>query len=266
MVTSALERSLMPSEVVFPARAGFWLRGTALFVDLVLVGMIFQVIAIVAYNVSGGRIQSTELSGIVISRTLCQSLSGIPLGIDVPADFGATDAIECAVTIAGYPTSHTVTVGRQADPAAGTTEVSLVFMFDNDGKPVDWPSPDILLLPAFFIWRCWSDRRRGSLGRRLLGVRLVSAGGTDSVPLMVLLRRYALYALPVAPLWLTLLYPEFDHGSASYGATIVILAGAIVFNLALTIVAATAIVQRNDAFYDRFAGTRVMHTRPNNEG
>jgi len=84
MVTSAIERDLISSEVVFPARAGFWRRAGALTVDSFVIGVVLLIITVLTYDVSGGRVQT---SGVLdtFSRAECLSLSALPPGIEVPA-------------------------------------------------------------------------------------------------------------------------------------------------------------------------------------
>jgi hypothetical protein len=263
MVTSAIERSLISSNVVFPARAGFWRRATALLVDLFLIGVIFLVITILTYDISGGRVQT---SGVLspLSRTDCQSLSTLPAGIEVPTEFGANYAFDCTVRIFGYPVSRVVTVGRQTVHGAVTTNVSVTFMLDKQGKPVHLPSLDLFLLPAVIVWRWWFDRRKGSFGRRMLGVRLLSADETGSQPASAgaLAKRYGLFALLFAPAWLVLLYQSFYPGFVFFGAMLPVLLGAAALTGFVILAMIVAIIRGKDTFYDRMAQTRVMQVRP----
>ena len=48
--SSATPGAALPRE-----RAGLWRRGAALLVDFLVIGLMFQVIAVFAYDLSGGR-------------------------------------------------------------------------------------------------------------------------------------------------------------------------------------------------------------------
>jgi hypothetical protein len=263
MVTTAIERSLISNTVVLPARAGFWRRAAALFIDLFVIGLIVQVITIFAYGPSGGRVQSSGVLG-ALSRAECQMLSALPPGIEVPASFQANYAGECVLSIFGYPMGHVIIVGRHTDHGAVQTDVTVTFDVDDQRTVIRWPSLDLLVLPIVILLRLLLDRGKGGLGRRMVGIRLVRAGETESEPasMSALAKRYAAFAFIYAPLWLVFLYQGFFPGFALFDRMLPVLIGAVALTALLILGMVVTIIRRRDAFYDRIAQTRVMLVPP----
>ena len=261
MVISAIERSLISHAVVFPERGGFWRRAAALGFDLSVVGLVLLIADIFAYDLSGGRLQASPELGIV-THTLCLSLPALPPGLEVPPELGPNYARDCVSDLFGHPVTHEIAIGRETEPDAVADE-SLTFRVDEEGRPVRLPALDLFVLPATIVWRCWLDRRKGSLGRRIFGVR-VSVGSTEATPAARgrLAKRYGAIALIFAPVWLLALSEDLSPGHAlAAGMWPVELAAVAVTGL-LVLATVVAIVRRNETFYDRFAGTRVMRVRP----
>ena len=266
MVTSAIERSLIMRAVVFPERGGFWRRAAAFWLDLFVVGISLLIITVCTYDLSGGRVQISEVPGPVdsLSHFICLSLPAIPPDIEVPAGFGANYARDCIISIFGYPINHVVKVGRETEHDAVTTDVSVSFMVDKQNTLVGLPPLDLFILPAVIILRWWLDRRKGSLGRRVFGVHVVSAGGAESLPASssALTRRYAVFALLLAPIWFAQLYEDLNPGFAFLDGMLPVFLGATALIGFLILASVVTIVRRNDSFYDSVGGTRVMQVRP----
>ena len=261
MVISAIERSLISYAVVFPERGGFWRRAAALGFDLSVVGLVLLIADIFAYDLSGGRLQASPELGIV-THTLCLSLPALPPGLEVPPELGPNYARDCVSDLFGHPVTHEIAIGRESEPDAVADE-SLTFRVDEEGRPVRLPALDLFVLPATIVWRCWLDRRKGSLGRRIFGVR-VSVGSTEATPAALgrLARRYGAIALIFAPLWLVALYENPGSGPALADRMWPVELAAVAVTGLLVLATVVAIVRRNETFYDRFAGTRVMRVRP----
>ena len=209
MVTSAIERSLISNTVVFPAPAGFWRRALALFIDLIVIAVIVEVVAILAYGPSGGRVQTSG----VLSHEDCRTAS-LSAGIEVPAWFQENYAGECLLSIFGYRMGHVIVVGRHTVHDAVETDVSVTFQVDDQGRVVRWPSLDLLVFPGVILLRLLLDRRTGGLGRRMVGIRVMRTGEAKTGPVSMgaLARRYGAFALMFAPVWLALLYEGFFPG------------------------------------------------------
>jgi hypothetical protein len=247
MVTSAIERSLI-SYTVFPERGGFWRRAAAFVVDLIVVGLALLSATIPAYDLSGGRVQAAPELGI-FTHTICLSLRAVPLGFEVPTELRPNYARDCVSDVFGHPVMHAIVVGRETEPLGVPTDESVTFRVDKEGRPVRLPSLDLFVLPATIVWRWWLDRRKGSLGRWIFGVR-VSVGQTEATPASLgrLAMRYGAFALIFAPAWLAELYEDLSPGVGITGL--------------LILATVVAIVRRDESFYDRIAGTRVMRVRP----
>src|SRR5262249_29419612 len=159
------------------------------------------------------------------SRSECRSLSTLPPSIKVPAEFGANYAFDCFLSVFGFSISHQITVGRHTEREGYSTDVTVAFMLDKEGKPVNLPSLDLFALPGLIVWRWFFDPRKGSFGRRMFRIRLVSAAGDESQPASAraLAKRYGCFALLFAPLWLILAYQGFNPGFIFLGGMLPIL-------------------------------------------
>jgi uncharacterized RDD family membrane protein YckC len=242
------------------SRAGFWRRLFAFLVDAVIIGAIFQIIAIPAFALTNGHVQSFG----VFRATICEPNSELAAGLSVPADLGVNFNRECTVGLFGLQTAHSLTVGRHNETEHST--VSWTFQLDRDGKVIQPFWLDSLILPCIFLFRWWADCGRGSPGRRLLGIRLVARRPSTSTrsewiapTRTAAAKRYGIFFLPFAPLFLAQLYSAtipitFIQPEFRLGPEILIIGIAVAANL----VAVIAIVRRKDAFYDRLAGTEVI--------
>src|SRR5262249_29770783 len=150
---------------------------------------------------------------------------------------------------------HQITVGRHTEHEGYSTDVTVAFMLDKEGKPVNLPSLDLFALPGLIAWRWFFDRRKGSFGRRMFRIRLVSAAGDESQPASAraLAKRYVCFALLFAPLWLLLAYQGFNPGFIFLGGMLPILIGAAALTGILMLATAVMIALRKDAIYDRLA-------------
>ena len=92
----------------------------------------------------------------------------------------------------------------------------------------------------------------------------VSVGSTEATPAALgrLARRYGAIALIFAPLWLVALYENPGPGHALADRMWPVELAAVAVTGLLVLATVVAIVRRNETFYDRFAGTRVMRVRP----
>jgi hypothetical protein len=215
---------------------------------------------ILAYDLSGGRLQAPAELGIV-THTICLSLPAPPPGLEVPPEPGPNYARDCVSDLFGHPVTHEIAIGRETEPDAVTADEPLTFRVDDESRPVRLPALDIFVLPATILWRWWLDRGKGSLGRRIFGVR-VSVGTTEATPAALgrLAKRYGAIALIFAPLWLLALSEDLSPRHALAEGMLVELA-AVAVTGSLVLASVVAIVRRKETIYDRFAGTRVMRVR-----
>ncbi len=249
-------------------RGGFWRRVLAVFIDLMAVGVVLQLAALVLFPLSNGRLQ---FSGGPFYAISCQKLAAVPEGVPIPAEFNANSITDCRQSLFGLPTSRTLGVSRVTRDGAVTKVAQIRHMLDAEGKPAGGLPLDILVLPLLLGFRFALDRGRGSLvggslvrgslGRRICRIRLSSGSdGHYPPPAPSVSRRYAALALPLAPAWIWSAYAALFPGQELLGTSLYWLfwAGAGVPLLVAALVAADSIIRRRDAFYDRFAGTRVL--------
>src|SRR3981081_1097945 len=80
------------------ARGGFWRRALAVFIDLIAVGVVLQLIGLVLFPLSNGRLQ---FSGGPLDAISCQKLEAVPEGVSIPAEFGANSINDCRQSLLG---------------------------------------------------------------------------------------------------------------------------------------------------------------------
>ncbi len=240
---------------IAPERAGFWRRAGAFIADFVIIVVLLQLIAIVAFGASHGRVQT---AGGVYARH-CDRLNSLPPGAAVT--FTPNFAFHCTHTLFGRPTWNALVVGRQTQQGGAITTVSESFMLDTDNAFTRGLDLDHVALLALLLLRWAFDAGlRGSIGRRLCGIRLRAAPATaaDGGQSRTIVR-YVVFFLPALPLILVqvgsgLFLPNM---LADAWTRLYVMAGTGAIALAGMVVAAVQIIRRRDAFYDRAAGTMV---------
>ncbi len=244
-------------EGVARERGGFWRRVTAFAVDIAIATLLLQVLAFALYPATGGRVQFP--GGFML--LYCDQLKAVPEGFDVPADFVPTTIVDCRQGLFQLTSARALNLVRVTQNGAFTTRKQITYLRDAEGKPVAEPILGLFWLPLFFVLRLLSDRRGGTPGRRLLGLRLAdAASGLHPPPSSAVLRRYLMQALPLAPyvagpLLLSLLGVRITPlGEAWWMAMILpTVCGGIGALIALH-----HVIYRKDAFYDSFAQTGVL--------
>ena len=238
-------------------RGGFWRRALAFFIDLIAISALLQVVALLLFSLTHGQVQ---FSGGPLHGLNCQKLASVPEGVSIPPEFNAKSMTDCQQSLLGLPTARTLRVSRIARDGA-PTKVAQIRRLGADGKPTPGLPLDIFVLPLLIALRFALDRIGGSIGRRIcrLGLSNVSDGQYPP-PTTSLSRRYAAQALPLAPAWIWSAYAALFPGQELLGTTPywLLWAGTGIPLLIAALLAADSIISRRDAFYDRFAGTRVL--------
>jgi hypothetical protein len=259
------------------ARGGFWRRALAVFVDLVAISAFLQVIALVLFPLTNGRVQ---FSGGPLYGLTCQKLASVPEGVSIPPEFNANSITDCQQSLLGLPTARILRVSRITKDGAATRIAQIRQRLDADGKPTPGLPLDIFVLPLLIALRFALDRAggspvrgspvrgspvrgspvRGSPGRRMCRIRLSNASDGRPPLATSVSRRYAALALPLAPVSIWSAYAELFPGQELLGTTLywLLWAGTGIPLLIAALLAADSIIRRRDAFYDRFAGTRVL--------
>jgi hypothetical protein len=216
-----------------------------------------QVVALLLFSLTHGQVQ---FSGGPLHGLNCQKLASVPEGVSIPPEFNAKSMTDCQQSLLGLPTARTLRVSRIARDGA-PTKVAQIRRLGADGKPTPGLPLDIFVLPLLIALRFALDRIGGSIGRRICHLGLSNASdGQYPPPTTSLSRRYAAQALPLAPAWIWSAYAALFPGQELLGTTPywLLWAGTGIPLLIAALLAADSIISRRDAFYDRFAGTRVL--------
>jgi hypothetical protein len=252
-------------------RSGFWRRAFALLIDAIIVTLLVQCLAMALFPLSGGRVQFANGFNLMF----CDKLDGVPEGVNVPADFGATSITDCRQgPIPGLPSSRILRVNKFTQDGAITTTRTIAGFLDTSGKPVEALTLDSTMLPLLLVLRFLFDRGlgtrsgRGTPGRRICRIRLgVAADGEMPPPAAAVNRRYAALGATLAPLLLWAMLHGWLADAKTEGSswpllvTIVLAIPALITLLEALHAAAFG----SDAWYDRFAGTRVLHVTKSGE-
>src|SRR6267154_2933815 len=239
-------------------RGGFWRRALAVFIDLIAISALLQVVALVLFPLTHGQVQ---FSGGPLYGLNCQKLASVPEGVSIPPEFDANSVNDCQQSLLGLPTARTLWVSRITKDGAVTKVAQIRHRLDAEGKPTPGLPLDIFVLPLLMALRFALDRAGGSIGRRICRIRLSNGSdGRTPPPTTSVSRRYAALALPLAPAWIWSAYAALFPGQELLGTTLYWLfwAGTGIPLLIAALLAADSIIRRRDAFYDRFAGTRVL--------
>ncbi|MBS0244050.1 MAG: RDD family protein [Proteobacteria bacterium] len=190
-----------------PAGAGR--RIAALAIDLVLLTLLLELLAIPAFSISGGRVQA--MIGLYLNT--CRPLEYLkewdealpPLPAGTPDDAVKRTAHDCVTRVIGSPTSRYLRVDRSIeDPSSSAPSLFVVQPLDADGIAIDAFNLEWLFLPLLFVYRTAAEFffRRG-IGQRLMGLRVVEAATIARAALGKLALRNAILAIALAAFWAT---------------------------------------------------------------
>ncbi|MGJ5175435.1 RDD family protein [Bradyrhizobium oligotrophicum] len=232
-----------------------WRRAAALFIDALLVAILLQAAAIVLFPLTHGRVQFAD----GIYATTCSKREAVPDGVAIPPQFNPNVILDCQQHLFGLPSARILRVARVTKDGAITKEIHVDSMLDADGVPVKGLSLGIVLLPLLLGWRFMLDGRRGTPGRRICRIRLVSDNGAGPPSARAARRRYAMLLLIFAPVIVWALAQSFTAVTALpenllVGMAVAVLCPPLIVGLA----ALRQVYVRTETWYDRFAGTRVV--------
>ncbi len=238
-------------------RAGVWRRLAALLIDVIAIAVLLQLLALVLYPLSHGRIQ---YAGGVFALS-CNKLDKVPEGAAIPPDFNANSILDCHQTVFGLTAARILHVARTTHEGLMIKSVQVARMLDADGVPVTAFSLGILALPLLIGWRLSFDLGRGSPGRRACGIRLASAADAGRPSTAAVRWRYALLFVVFSPflIWsiAEIVSPET---AADPGWLLWIVLASYCPGLIVLLQAWRAAFRREDPWHDRFAGTCVLRT------
>jgi len=240
-------------------RAGVWRRLLALLIDAIAITVLTQLLAMLLYPLSHGRVQ---FAGGFYALS-CSKLDKAPDGADIPADFNANSITDCRQTVFGLTSARILHVARITREGAVTRTVQIARMLDTDGGPIAAFSLDLLALPLLIAWRLGFDRGRGTPGRRMCRIRLANAGDGGPPGASAVWRRYGLLFVVFSPflIWSIgeMLWPT---SAADPGWLLFIVIVSYCPSLIVLLQAWRAAFRRQDPWYDRFAGTCVLRVDP----
>lgn len=247
------------AEQVQAVRAGFWRRIIAFTVDIFIVMLLLQPVAIFAYSLTDGRIQLS--SKIISGQYDCTTLTALPPTITVTA-FEPNYIFSCRSTMLGRTVSHLMEIGRKTRSGDTTTDGSVTVALDESDRPIGIFHLDWLLLPLTLLFRWWLDRIAATPGRLLTRIHFEARDPRER-PTPGLAKRYGLFALPFLPLLPPLIWPLDLLNLLGAMPFIYALAGlAIAIGTIFLVLGIVPIAKRRDAFYDRCAGTAVVLDNP----
>lgn len=238
-------------------RGGLVRRSLAFVIDLLLVMLLTQSLAVLVFSPSNGAI--IDSTAFV---TDCRAAPAQPTDLVIPPGFERTAGRLCTKLHLGYPTARFYTLSRQEPGSPITTTLS--YSLDGQGRLGSAFDLAALQFPLLALLR-WFLETRGlaSPGRRLLSLRVEPLRARDGAVATraALDRRYALYALPSAVPVLTgavlLVFQRFGMAAPS---DLVVTLSALA-NLAPGIAgtaAFIAIARGRDAYYDAAANMTVV--------
>lgn len=234
-----------PPELV---KGGLVRRALALFVDLIVVEMLIQMVAVIAFPLSGGLLVDTNSV-----YTSCVDTAQRPTGVEIPPELHDAKTQDCTKSFLGWPTARLLTLVRHDTAHAA---VSVSYEVDKAGRTTPVFDLGQLQLLVVALMR-WALERRGwpSLGRKWLSLRVVARGDNSTEALN---RRYRLFALPLmAALVIEVAAFALQLAGQPIPAELLVVLtflGNLPSTVAVVAVAA-AIWRRRDPFYDARAGT-----------
>jgi hypothetical protein len=239
MVSTSFEPSAEHADL-----AGFWRRIFSVFIDMALISVIFQIMGIVAFGLSEGRIQS---SAAAVSATRCEDAAAPP-GFAVDPRFERR--ITCRNSLLGQTFSQIFIASHVEKQGNVVVSQSVAVRVDDHGRTgvIDIGNASWVVLYSFKILL---QRRGGRTpGDRAAGVRIV---GRTSVA--ALTARYALQAAPgLAGAGVILLATA---AGAPLTATIAISG----VGLAVYLWALVDILRRRPPYFDRLSGAWAAKAR-----
>lgn len=164
-------------------RAGFMRRAIALAIDFLLLLSIVTVIGVPLAKLSGGAVR---VESALVQSVDCKKLDTMPAGIDLPDGFKPTTIASCTYSSFGSPYNWTVVAQQvtEQDIKMGDTEytvskkLSYTYPLNPYGLPTDPLYLDkyaLVFFALYFIVCEWLAG--GTLGKRVLGMRVQSLGG-----------------------------------------------------------------------------------------
>jgi uncharacterized RDD family membrane protein YckC len=155
-------------------RAGFWRRYLAFLIDMIVVGLPFQIIAAILFPATSGWIQGTG----ILTFSICENVQKVP---DTLSPAGANFARQCRHFFFGLETARSLVVSRVTKEGLTGTTVSQTYMLDREGQLINGVSIGLLVPAALVAYLTAFETRRGATpGSRVTRIRVVDMADLEA--------------------------------------------------------------------------------------
>lgn len=247
-------------------RVGFWRRLAAFFVDMVLVGLAFTLVASSLHSFTGGRIQT--VTGWAYPS--CTDLAALPAGLQPPPLPDFTFVRDCRVALAGLEIGRVLKVGVDVQSETMEGDIHQSYWLATDGEPLsvalDIGALAYLALP---VYAALMEARSGrTFGKRAFRINTIALSEPQRVGIgtrRAFWRQFWLFwtsglilAGPLYRDWVVI------PASASFAEALRdplirwIGTGSMILSLLLCIWVIVQLVRKRDPYYDGLAGTAVV--------
>jgi uncharacterized RDD family membrane protein YckC len=233
----------------------FWLRLMAAMVDVAAMVVVAHLAAVALYAASSGVLRSSTLVKTAQCQPLRSMSASMLQGIAIPPALRPVAAQLCTVSLMGLETARYETVMLRSQEGEVTHSLAFSRPVNRKGEPVapvilDWAYP-----LAFILAMSLGEGLLGvTLGKRLIGLRVVAAGGGRPGVGRALVRNLVIYGpwaiVLTTPLIAALLHVQLSH--AGYIAAVAVF-GALGWAPLFMLAQASP-----RALYDRWAGAEVV--------
>ncbi len=245
-------------------RAGFWRRFGSLTLDYFIMTIPLQVLAVVLYAYSDGRIQSS-FGGFPFQ--VCRSLSAddasklaSKLSTTLMPDWNY--AHDCSTTLFGLAHARAFVFGKFTQAPGMSTNIWQRYPVNvgSSMPPVEWGWVSSVI---FTVYLCVALLQFGkTIGMRFTKTRLITTSEPTrrGVAFWRILYRSLLVSLPGVPLTIAFTYAATQATSISGVPLYVLVAFGIAIGFWLWIL--RTLILKQDPYYDRVAGTAVVREPP----
>lgn len=241
-------------------RAGLLRRLAAFLLDCLIVGLPFQVIAVVLYLGTNGAV---HMSSAVLSFHDCNQLDAVPANLEPAAPQNANFVQLCVHSLFGLEHGRTLTVGvserNRLDPKSVRSYSIAPDGQVRDGWDIEWLELWVYLALTIGL----EARNNQSPGKRVMRIAAVSADGPfpHGLPWKRSVARNLIHWVFFLPLLIAAQWWVLPNGE--YSKTGVLIAAVtLLVTLCWFLIIFRQISKGRQAIYDRICGTEVILIPP----
>ena len=233
-------------------RVGFWRRVGAFFLDAAIVLIPLQLLVVVLYTQTDGRIQGSF--GLIYR--MCADLDRVPEGF--PHTLERIDTVQdCQTTLFGLPMSRQLVLSQTDQTEGQQRTLTEELWLNADGYHVEslWLDANGAALAIFLLYLIAFEWRIGqTVGKHVLDIRVLDRDALDAlgIPLTKAIFRQAVLFAPI------LAFLLLQYGATSRGAAVFLGGLFLVFASIWVISVTISLARKTDPLYDRLAGTIVV--------